>query len=92
MRLRVYNRWKANWFKVWPEKPKTDVEAKDTKFYTVKPGDYGSKISSKFKISFDKLFQANKSRKVRNRKIGSEGYYWKTARKLYPWDKLIIPN
>lgn len=72
-------------------KTKTTKSYTEEKLYTVVSGDYWIKIAKKFNIDFTSLFEANKWKKVRTFSWWTEGYYWKTTWKLYPWDKLIIP-
>lgn len=92
MRKIAYDKWKDTWFAVWVVTIDVATTNTNQRNYTVLAWDTWFKISKKFKVTFTDLFEKNRWVKVRKNSNGNEWLYWKTARLLYAWDKIIIPN
>lgn len=94
LRACAYGKWEATWFQLWVQEDLVDNVTVNTnqKYYTVKSWDTWMKIAKAYKVTFTSLFAINKWIEVRKYNNGDECTYWKTARLLFPWDKLLIPD
>lgn len=91
-----FNLRQAAYYK-WLEFQKTGQETVSTEtsrytYYTVQPGDWALKIAEDFGVSVEDLYTSNKDRVVRDVEKSGEGQEWKTPRRLWPGDRLIIPT
>lgn len=85
-----------------------EITTAKQKVHVVKPGETPLQMCMANNVSINDTYQANRGRKVREEYVpefnssgpwtpdlsysSAEGYYWKNPMKIYPGDKILIPQ